>query len=179
MLYGVIISRTKTKRKRVFLSEGDGYAAMEKMKGSDPVLQFQALRDPEADMTAFRPEDHREALERASALLDATDPELDRFFDRGGKLLLLHGAYDQIVPYYGTRDYYRALEQRFGAENLRRHARYFLIPGYGHGCGPRELNTDLVELLDRWVERDDPPEQIAGESCRLESGERLCYNTPV
>jgi hypothetical protein len=49
----------------------------------------------------------RMAAEKTSAALDATDPDLKDFANRGGKLIIYHGWNDPAISPLSTIDYYR------------------------------------------------------------------------
>jgi feruloyl esterase len=101
----------------------------------------------------------RTVIEENSALLDASSPDLDAFRKRGGKLLLLQGATDMLVPEDLTTTYWTSLRQRY-ASQLDGFARYYIQPGYGHGRGNFDLRLDTLTLLERWVERGEAPGAI-------------------
>lgn len=90
-------------------------------------------------------------------IYDASNPDLDGFRARGGKLLLLQGTTDMLVPTPMTTHYFQALTQRYGAAGLRGFARYYIIQGYGHGAGAFKAQWDSLDALDHWVEQGQAP----------------------
>lgn len=95
--------------------------------------------------------------------LMATDnPDLSRFRDRGGKLILWHGWADQLIMPQGTIDYYERVEEALGgAEAARRTARLFMAPGVAHcGGGEGPAPQDLVGAIVKWVEHGEAPDAI-------------------
>ena len=101
-----------------------------------------------------------EALQAASCLIDAYSPNLDGFKARGGKLLLLHGMTDSLVPVESTIRYYKALRARYG-EALDDITRFYIVPSYGHGMGEMfTMDADLIDALDKWVCAGEAPEVI-------------------
>lgn len=92
----------------------------------------------------------------ASTLYDASNPDLDAFRARGGRLILVQGTTDMLVPTAMTTDYYEALAARYG-DATRQFARYFVAPGYGHGRGAFTVQWDSISALDAWVEHGAPP----------------------
>lgn len=132
----------------------------------DGVLRYQILRDQEEyDPMTFSVEEHREQLETAAKLLDATNPDLKAFHDRGGKMILVHGLADQLVTPLGTIAYYESVKKLWDKEELDSFLRFYLIPGYGHGYGEDfMMGTSIVEMLDEWVTLGQEPESfIAGD----------------
>ena len=49
-----------------------------------------------------------------SGLLSAVNPDLSAFAKHGGKLLMLHGLADQLLPPQGTIAYYERVQQAMG-----------------------------------------------------------------
>ncbi len=94
-------------------------------------------------------------------LLDYKPDDLAGFRARGGRLLLLHGLSDPIVSSRTTDDLWRRLGAFMGPDERRKFARYYTVPGYGHGRGGSnafEPAWDTLSLLESWVERDTPPD---------------------
>jgi len=93
----------------------------------------------------------------------ATDsPDLTRFRERGGKLILWHGWSDQLIMPEGTIDYYeRVVKALGGASAAQKTARLFMAPGVAHcGGGEGPAPQDLLGNLVKWVERGEAPETI-------------------
>ncbi|MCC7369056.1 MAG: tannase/feruloyl esterase family alpha/beta hydrolase [Chloroflexi bacterium] len=114
-----------------------------------------------ADTVRFAPADFFSLLPMAS-VYNASNPDLTRFRDRGGKLILYHGwADDSIVP-AGTLAYYAALQRQMGGlEATQQFARLFMFPGVYHcsgGEGPS--HWDMATPIADWVERGVAPTVI-------------------
>jgi feruloyl esterase len=93
--------------------------------------------------------------------LTANDPDLSRFRDRGGKLLLYQGWADPVVPPEDTIRYYESLVRSMGAERVSSIARLFLVPGMGHcSGGPGPSTFDGISALDAWVTQGTSPSKI-------------------
>jgi len=89
---------------------------------------------------------------------DASNPDLDAFRAKGGKLLLVQGTTDMLVPLSMTTDYYKRISARYGA-GLKSFARYYVAPGFGHGGGIFHMQWDSLSALDAWVEGGLAPAQ--------------------
>lgn len=116
-----------------------------------------------------------------ASVVNATDPDLTQFANRGGKLILYHGWADGIISPLGTIDYY----QRTHAQNVARedYVRLFMVPGMGHcATGPGATNigqflapredasaqNDILEALDHWVKTGDAPKELLAAKTELE-----------
>jgi Tannase and feruloyl esterase len=94
---------------------------------------------------------------------DATATSLDKFFARGGRLLVWHGLADQDITPRTTVARWAALRRDLGAAAVDKSARLFLIPGLAHcraGVGPNTEFDSLTPLL-KWVEDGIAPEVLA------------------
>jgi feruloyl esterase len=128
---------------------------------SSGALRYHVMQDPTLDLATFKPEDHAKEILEASEWLDATKTDLSAFRNRGGKLILLHGTSDQMVSVYSTIGYYKALQQRYGQEELQKFVRFYLVPGYGHGEGSFfTMGRSLIGDIDSWVTKNQAPEAL-------------------
>ena len=92
--------------------------------------------------------------------IDATNTDLRPFAARGGKLLLVHGGADNIIPTASTVDFYTRLQGTMGADNVAAFARLYIVPGFGHGDGRFDAGLDAVGVLDDWVEHGAAPKDV-------------------
>ncbi|HEY0551243.1 MAG TPA: tannase/feruloyl esterase family alpha/beta hydrolase, partial [Verrucomicrobiae bacterium] len=101
----------------------------------------------------------KKSVEQYGAVIGTDDPDLARFRDRGGKVIIYHGLADELIPAAGTIDYYKRVQQQMGGEkDTAKFARLFLAPGVNHGFrGPGATPTGLNEAIIRWVEEGRAP----------------------
>jgi feruloyl esterase len=73
--------------------------------------------------------------EKMAKVLNATDPDLDAFRRRGGKLILFHGWNDAALSAAATVDYFDAVRTRMGPEVTDSFVRLYMVPGLHHCFG--------------------------------------------
>ena len=98
------------------------------------------------------------------ALADAKETHLRPFVDSGNKLLIYHGFADPLIVPNPVKDYFDAAATATGGRvTLESAARLFMIPGWGH-CWERPAPVadlfDPLQVLERWVEQGEAPEQL-------------------
>ncbi len=102
---------------------------------------------------------HDELVHQAQEI-DSTDANLQPFFSHGGKLILVHGTVDAVIPTNSTVDYYERLQSRLGVQTTDESARLYLIPGMGHGTGKFNGGFDTIGTLDAWVDKGVAPKDL-------------------
>jgi feruloyl esterase len=122
--------------------------------------------DPDWDWRAFDFARDPARLSELSALIDATDPNLDAFRERGGKLIMYHGAADPALVFGMSVDYRNAVAERYGAETPEFY-RFLAMPGMYHcrgGYGPDTF--DRLDAIVEWVEGGQAPEGLVARETR-------------
>jgi feruloyl esterase len=134
-----------------------------------PIAHYKWLvfGDPNWDWKTFDFADsaNYQAFLKAEALgstLNATNPDLKAFRQRGGKLLQYHGWNDQLISPLNSIDYYESVEKFFGsAGDISSFYRLFMAPGMAHcSGGPGPNAFDMQAALEQWVERGVTPDQV-------------------
>jgi feruloyl esterase len=142
-----------------------------------PISHYKWLvfADPDWDWKSFDfgdPADyqaHQKAEAKFAPILNATDPNLSAFRERGSKLLQYHGWNDQLITPLNSINYYESVLSFFGAGQARERTlqdvqsfyRLFMAPGMTHCGGGQGPNTfDMQAALEQWVERGIAPDQI-------------------
>ena len=117
--------------------------------------------------------DTKIADDKLARTLNATDPDLRRFKDHGGKLIVYHGWNDPAISPLNSIDYFHDVQAKVGAKQTDDFMRLYLAPGMQHcggGPGPDSFGQNRVDAadpqhsvtkaLERWVENHDAPTKI-------------------
>ena len=103
-----------------------------------------------------------DAVRKDLSFTDFSDPHLDGFRKRGGKLLVYSGWADPIATPGDIVSYYEGLQKAMGGPaETAKFARLFMLPGMGHcrgGDGPNSF--DALAALAPWVEKGIAPDQF-------------------
>jgi feruloyl esterase len=139
----------------------------------DTFFRFLAFQQKDPNLSVARV-DLAKDFERMAwirQVLDATNPDLSAFRDRGGKLLLWFGWADAALNAARAVEYYEAAAARTGA-STREFFRLFMLPGVFHcGGGVGCATFDPLAPVIRWVERGEAPDRLV--TSRVEGGKVL------
>ncbi|ROR09807.1 tannase/feruloyl esterase family alpha/beta hydrolase [Erwinia sp. JUb26] len=105
--------------------------------------------------------DNFKKVAELAPLYNASNTNLSRYQQRGGKLIMWHGLADDSVSPAFSLAYYRGVQKQLGNAVTDSFARLFLLPGVGHcggGDGPDQL--DLLTPLMAWTEQGKAPQQL-------------------
>ncbi|HEX6468197.1 MAG TPA: tannase/feruloyl esterase family alpha/beta hydrolase [Streptosporangiaceae bacterium] len=129
----------------------------------DQWVKYFLTRDPSYNSLDVDPRHPGRWLHRISYLStieDRNNADLRPFARAGGKLLLLHGAADELVSHRSTNDYYMRVRDLMGPRATSGFMRYYLVPGSNHanfGAPAFAASWDSLTALERWVEKGQPP----------------------
>lgn len=129
-------------------------------------LRYFLLQDPSWDwttLTAARFEQlFDQSVEQYDAVIGTAVPDLSRFRERNGKLLVWHGWSDELIFPEGSIQYYdRVVERMGGRKATEKFMRLFMAPGVGHcGGGPGPPPSGHLDALLRWVEQGKAPDSL-------------------
>jgi len=103
--------------------------------------------------------------------LNATDPDLKGFKNRGGKLILYHGWSDAALAPTATIDYYNSVISKMGRKNAEGFTRLYMVPGMQHcggGPGPNSFRGPMTAALEQWVEQRSAPNKIIATKFKMD-----------
>jgi feruloyl esterase len=108
-----------------------------------------------------------------SLILDSTNPDLNAFYKRGGKLIVAIGTNDTLASPGAQLDYYQSVLDKMGKKKVDAFARLFVLPQTGHGLSGNNYSVDgegksipvapipntfsRLNLLIDWVEKNQAP----------------------
>ncbi|GIG90702.1 tannase/feruloyl esterase family alpha/beta hydrolase [Plantactinospora endophytica] len=129
----------------------------------DQWVKYFLTRDPghnSLDVDPRRPGKWLPRISHLSSIQDRNDADLRPFARSGGRLLLLHGAADELVSHRSTNDYYQRVRDTVGPGRTVEFLRYYLVPGANHanfGAPAFAATWDSLSALEDWVEEGRPP----------------------
>ena len=141
----------------------DGVRARPASTSSDSSSSSPLQDDPGWEIEKFNfPTDIVRAEETDDDTINALDPNLGSFIERGGKLIQYHGWSDpQISPASSVQYYQRVLERLGGPGKVQDSYRLFMAPGMGHCSGGEGPNRfDMLSAMEAWVEQGKAPASI-------------------
>jgi feruloyl esterase len=138
-------------------------------------FKYVVFNDPNWDWHAFRlAADLPRALEADAGIINYTDPNLEPFFKRGGKLLLYHGWADPQITPLNTTAYFDSVLDRTGTRSRGRSIQLYMEPGVNHCWGGDGPDTfDVVGALERWEESGHAPARIIASHSTDTSVDRM------
>ncbi len=104
--------------------------------------------------------------------LNAIDPNLKAFKNRGGKLILYHGWSDPALAPTNTVDYYESVVNKMGRKETEAFSHLFMVPGMQHcggGPGPNSFRGPITAALEHWVEQNSAPDKIIATKYRADA----------
>ena len=129
---------------------------------ADQFFKYFVARDAAAVLPDLDPANlgHWKArLDTLAAMMDLGDTDLSAFARHGGKILLVHGTADQIIPVQGTEQYYDAVVQQMGRDQVTGFLKFYELPATAHSGNSLAFmpTWDILGALDTWVVNDMPP----------------------
>jgi feruloyl esterase len=140
------------------------------MAGANPfgvaidMFRYVVKSDANFDYKTLNFDADMQAALKAGGAIDGTDPNLKKFFDRGGKIVQYHGWADPQISSRSSVTYYDAVAKVVGGvKKLQDNHRLFMVPGMAHcGGGDGVATFDMLSALTQWVEQNKAPASILG-----------------
>jgi feruloyl esterase len=140
----------------------------DRLGGAEPLVnavepfKYVVFKNANWDWRAFRlATDLPMAIRADEGVIDRTDPNLEPFFEAGGKLLMFHGWSDPQVPALDTIDYFNAVLKATAEARRGTAIELYMEPGVSHCFGGDGPDTfDAVGALDEWVRDGRAPSRI-------------------
>jgi feruloyl esterase len=127
------------------------------------VLSYFLFNNPKWDWRTVDFDRDVRAARETIGFMSAVDPDLSRFKNRGGKLVMYSGWADPLLPGVDITNYYDQVTSVMGAP--QDFARLFMVPGMGHcGGGPGTDTFDALTPLEAWVEKGVAPDRITAST---------------
>jgi len=129
-------------------------------------FRFFLTQNPQWDWTTINRGSYEQlwdqSVEQFSAVIATDNPDLGRFRDRGGRIVMWHGQSDPLIYPGGSIDYFtRVTQQMGGAARTSEFLRFFLAPGVGHcGGGAGPAPTGQLSAVIDWVENGKAPDTL-------------------
>ena len=123
------------------------------------MFKYFVFNNPSFDYTKYDLSTWKQDTALAATFLNATDPNLDKFKARKGKVIMWHGWSDPALSAFGTTKYYEQVASRDA--NVGDYFRMFMLPGVLHCVGgPGPDCVDWPSAIADWVEKGNAPESL-------------------
>lgn len=132
-------------------------------------VRYFIARDRTFDPLTYNPDNFQARVVEVSNLMDATNPDLSAFFDRGGKLILREDLSDTAQSPYSGLNFWDAVVAKMGRQTVDRFFAAYVATGLPHTSGGVAAGAknapshgipgrvDLLAVLDNWVEKGTQP----------------------
>jgi len=126
---------------------------------STQVFKYLVFNNPDWDYSTYDFSTFEHDTQLAASFLNATNPDLDPFKARKGKLIIWHGWADPALSALATADYYRGVLTH--DHNAIEYCSLFLVPGCLHfGGGPGPSEVDWLGVIADWIEHEKAPDRL-------------------
>jgi feruloyl esterase len=131
--------------------------------------RFFVAKDPKFNALNYNPANYQSRVSELSELLDSYDPDLTKFFQRGGKLILRENIADKGNSPLTGLNYWDTVVAKMGKDTVEKFFVAYVATGLGHtsdgvDAGAQNApsygipgHVDLLGPLDDWVEKGIKP----------------------
>jgi len=117
------------------------------------------------DIRTWNASNFQARIQKVSALMDSTDPDLSAFRARGGKLIIRENSGDWAQSPMAGIQYYQSVVDKLTQPVVDEFVRLYVSPASNHGGTAASLTTgaeiptnhDLLTTLDKWVTSGSAP----------------------
>ena len=126
---------------------------------ADGLARFAVVQDASFNYLSMDPVNPGPYASQISQMstVDARDNAMGAFAAKGGKLLIMHGTSDTIIPSRGSESYVQGLQSTLGLSTVDAFLRFYLVPGFSHGVGGFTVAWDYLTALENWAEKGIDP----------------------
>lgn len=134
------------------------------LNGAATGIRYFVMRDtpgPNYDWTTFDYVAEKAKIDDMSTIFDPDEVDLSAFYQRGGKMIIVHGWGDVMVSAQMTIDWFEKVQAHMGKDTVSKFAQLYVVPGMHHGSGgtgPYVFETQ--EALVKWVEEGVAPTEF-------------------
>lgn len=131
--------------------------------------RFFVARNPDFNALNYNPADFKDRVMELSTILDATNPDLTAFYNRGGKLILREDLGDKGQSPTTGLNYWDAVVAKMSKATVDQFFAAYVATGLGHTSGGVDAGAanapvygtpgrvDLLAQLDDWIEKGIKP----------------------
>ncbi len=143
----------------------------------DQWTRYFVTRDPSFNSLTLDPRapgEWKQRISDLSTLQDVNNPDLRPFARAGGKLLMLHGAADELVSSRSTAEYFERVQRTVGRPATDRFARFYVVPGANHvNVGAAfAAGWDSLSALETWTGQGKAPTRPVVTDVNPTAGQR-------
>lgn len=132
-------------------------------------IRYFIAQDKDFNPLGYNPDTYRSRVQEVSSMMDATNPDLSRFYARGGKLILRENLADTAQSPRTGLNYWDSVVSTMGRETVEKFFIAYAATGLPHtspGIAAGAQNApaygipgqqDLLSLLDKWVKEGSKP----------------------
>ena len=121
-------------------------------------LEFSLEYDFDTDVSLIYAKDSSYGVSGADMFADSTD--LSAFYEKGGKMMIYHGASDASISMNDTLNWFLKLNEDMDGKNSE-FVQFYPVPGMGH-CrrGPATDEFSMLSDVRNWVEKGEVPDGV-------------------
>ena len=132
-------------------------------------IRYFIAQDPKFNTLNYNPSDFKDRVKHISEAIDAYNPDLSKFYARGGKIILRENLADKGQSPYSGLNYWQQVSEKMGKDIIEQFFVAYVVPGLPHtsngiASGSDNAPTygipgrvDLLAALDQWVQTGKKP----------------------